>query len=73
MDKIDRTMVAHVPEGLTNKTILNYFLWGGRLARPYTYTKAGKMPTPQDWVIYLLSVPESKLGYGRKGVIVKVL
>ncbi|OYD92247.1 hypothetical protein CDG77_14575 [Nostoc sp. 'Peltigera membranacea cyanobiont' 213] len=43
-------------KGLPNKKILNYFLWGGQHERPYT--KAGKMPTPQDWVIYLLEVPK---------------
>ncbi|MDZ8083119.1 MAG: hypothetical protein RMX35_29150, partial [Nostoc sp. DcaGUA01] len=46
-------------QGLPNKKILNYFLWGGHLARPYT--RAGETPTPQDWVIYLLEVPHVKL------------
>jgi hypothetical protein len=46
---------AYSIKGLPNKKILNYFLWGGHLARPYR--KAGKMPAPQYWVIYLLEVP----------------
>jgi hypothetical protein len=33
----------------------NYFMWGGRLARP-DYM-AGKIPTPQDWIIYFLVIP----------------
>lgn len=40
---------------LLNKTISNFFLWDGHLARPINW--ADKMPTPQNWIIYLLKYP----------------
>ncbi|EKF05480.1 hypothetical protein FDUTEX481_01652 [Tolypothrix sp. PCC 7601] len=42
-------------KGLPNKKISQYLLWGGHLVRP-VYV-AGKMPAPQDGIIYFLEVP----------------
>ncbi|BAY90399.1 hypothetical protein FDUTEX481_03607 [Tolypothrix sp. PCC 7601] len=39
-------------QGLPNKKISQYLLWGGHLVRP-DYV-AGKMPAPQDGIIYFL-------------------
>ncbi|MBD2236942.1 hypothetical protein H6G35_09965, partial [Aulosira sp. FACHB-113] len=42
-------------KGLPNKKISQYLLWGGHLVRP-VYV-AGKMPAPQDGIIYFLEIP----------------
>ncbi|EKE98677.1 hypothetical protein FDUTEX481_03592 [Tolypothrix sp. PCC 7601] len=39
-------------KGLPNQKISQYLLWGGHLVRP-DYV-AGKMPAPQDGIIYFL-------------------
>ncbi|EKE99390.1 hypothetical protein FDUTEX481_10151 [Tolypothrix sp. PCC 7601] len=44
-------------KGLPNKKISQYLLWGGHLVRP-AYV-AGKMPAPQDGIIYFLEIPKS--------------
>ncbi|BAY90105.1 hypothetical protein FDUTEX481_05109 [Tolypothrix sp. PCC 7601] len=43
-------------KGLPNKKISQYVLWGGHLVRP-VYV-AGKMPAPQDGIIYFLEIPK---------------
>ena len=42
-------------KGLPNKKISNFFLWDGHLARPINW--GNQMPTPQNWIIYLLKYP----------------
>ncbi|BAY98685.1 hypothetical protein NIES37_26370 [Tolypothrix tenuis PCC 7101] len=44
------------PKGLPYKKISQYLLWGGHLVRP-VYV-AGKMPAPQDGIIYFLEIPK---------------
>ncbi|EKF01043.1 hypothetical protein FDUTEX481_08354 [Tolypothrix sp. PCC 7601] len=43
-------------KGLPNKKISQYLLWGGHLVRPVDV--AGKMPAPQDGIIYFLDIPK---------------